>query len=350
MEEKTRELDDVKQELRLRNALDVTPDKIITGLCVNCGRNEAVLTTSSSTPSKVIEHTTKERDELAEKVLSMQKQLNLSRSREQEAYEQVKKSVTFVEESQLERTQALYEKEQIRERLDEMQLRMEKHTEEMGEKMIEERKIIRKEVSDELNELNEKLSSTSASLIKVKSELETVCRDKVELIAEVERLKEELSKYDFNYGHATDSMKMTATHSTIERNAAINEMRKMKYSLEKTINDSTKEKEKLQMENDNLQRRLATAEKQLIDSKEKCIELMNRLQELERDVHGAKLAKETLERNRSDDLKSLSLQAERREQELNILLDKMESKNGQDYRLQKRLIDIFYFFFSEKDN
>ncbi|CAD5123553.1 DgyrCDS11891 [Dimorphilus gyrociliatus] len=328
LEEKSKELEDVKSELRLKNALNVSPDQILTGLCVSCGRNEAVLSTSSTTPNKAVENITKERDELAQKMLEAQKQLNVSRSREQEAYEQVKQSVAFVEESQLERTQALYEKEQLRERLAEMHLRMEKHTEETAAKMVEERSIIRKEVADELNDLNEKLNTASSSFIKAKSELETVCRDKVDLLAEVERLKEELSKYDFNYGHATDSMKMTATHSTIERNAAINEMRKMRVHLEKTINDSTKEKERLQMENDNLQRRLATAEKQLIDSKENCIELMNRLQELERDAHGAKLAKETIEKNRSDDLKSLSLQAQKREQELNVLLDTLETKSA----------------------
>ncbi len=44
-------------------------------------------------------------------------------------------------------------------------------------------------------------------------------------------------------------------------------------------------------------------------------------------AHLAKLAKESIERNRSDDLKVLTKRAESREQELNIMLDNVESNH-----------------------
>ena len=46
-------------------------------------------------------------------------------------------------------------------------------------------------------------------------------------------------------------------------------------------------------------------------------------------AHIAKLAKESIERNRSDDLKLITRRAEQREEELNILIDTLEAKHGE---------------------
>jgi hypothetical protein len=43
-------------------------------------------------------------------------------------------------------------------------------------------------------------------------------------------------------------------------------------------------------------------------------------------VHLAKLAKESIEKNRSDDIKNVCKRAEHREAELNMLLDQLEAK------------------------
>ena len=50
---------------------------------------------------------------------------------------------------------------------------------------------------------------------------------------------------------------------------------------------------------------------------------------LSRQAHIAKLAKESIERNRSDDLKLITRRAEQREEELNILIDTLEAKHGE---------------------
>ena len=56
-------------------------------------------------------------------------------------------------------------------------------------------------------------------------------------------------------------------------------------------------------------------------------------------AHFAKLAKESIEKNRSDDVKAVMARAENREQELNMMIDSMENKQG------KTPQKTFYFNF-----
>ena len=42
----------------------------------------------------------------------------------------------------------------------------------------------------------------------------------------------------------------------------------------------------------------------------------------------AKLAKESIEKNRSDDVKQVMRQAEKREQDLNFMIDQLEQRNS----------------------
>jgi hypothetical protein len=53
------------------------------------------------------------------------------------------------------------------------------------------------------------------------------------------------------------------------------------------------------------------------------------------------MAKECIEKNRSDDLKAITKRAEQRETELNIMIDTLEAKTG----MQNGFI-VFWCFFS----
>lgn len=120
----------------------------------------------------------------------------------------------------------------------------------------------------------------------------------------------------------------------------------------------------MKSERDNFKRRLGRAEQDLVDAKEQCITLTTNMQQLEREVshqserhrtftrrirthvawcmsvvfkdlltrvfqaHMYKLSKETVERNRSDDLTAMTKRAEQRETELNAIIDSLESRHG----------------------
>ena len=123
-------------------------------------------------------------------------------------------------------------------------------------------------------------------------------------------------------------MKMSVTHATIERNAAVKEAARCKQRVIDAEREADEERERLKSERDNIRRRLATAEQQLVDAKEQCVMLTTSMQQLEREAHMYKLAKDTIERNRTDDLKDMTQRAEKREAELNGVIDKMEAEHG----------------------
>merc|ERR1711862_1090642 len=124
-------------------------------------------------------------------------------------------------------------------------------------------------------------------------------------------------------------MKLSMTGYGIERDAAVSELTKSKKQLERVTRETEQEKQRLKTELTDVRRRLDKAERELVASKEECIHLTTTQQVLEREAHIAKLAKDSIERNRSDDLKLITQRAEQREEELNVLIDILESRHGQ---------------------
>ena len=94
----------------------------------------------------------------------------------------------------------------------------------------------------------------------------------------------------------------------------------------------SQERQRLKGELTDVKRRLDSAEKQLVESKEQCIHLTTQNQGLERDVHLAKISKESIEKNRSDDVRMIQRRSDQREIELNDTINSMESRHGEDIR------------------
>ena len=85
----------------------------------------------------------------------------------------------------------------------------------------------------------------------------------------------------------------------------------------------------MKSELNDVKRRLDIAEKQLVESKEQCIHLTTQNQGLERNVHLAKISKENIEKNRSDDIRMTQRRADQREIELNDAMNSAESRHAQ---------------------
>ena len=172
------------------------------------------------------------------------------------------------------------------------------------------------------------IKELSAAFIETENQLEKTNRDKVQLMSELEVARSHLDNNDVDYSKATDSMKMSVTHATIERNAAVKEAARCKQRVIDAEREADEERERLTSDRNDLKRRLAKAEQELVDTKEQCITLTTNMQQLEREAHMYKLAKDTVERNRTDDLKDMTQRAEKREAELNGVIDKMEVTHG----------------------
>ncbi|KAI0237435.1 hypothetical protein LSAT2_012032 [Lamellibrachia satsuma] len=282
-----KEIDELKGKLRMQmSMLSADPDaasNLAAGLCFKCAKNEAVLAASAGcTVRESLEKVSRERDELVTELTGMRARYDDLKVREEDAYQQVKRSVEMVEQAQLEQTQALVQREQLKEELVNMQLRIEEHAEQMQKKMTEERELVRKETAAEREELNTKMKELTVQLVESQNQLERVTRDKITLMSELHCVKGQIDSVDMDYGKATDSMKMSMTHATIERNAAMQEMKKLHKKAHSMEKELEQERCRLRTEGEDLRRRLMQAERSLVEAKEQCVLLANNIQELER--------------------------------------------------------------------
>ena len=112
------------------------------------------------------------------------------------------------------------------------------------------------------------IKELSAAFIETANQLEKTNRDKVQLISELEVVRSHLDNNDVDYSKATNSMKMSVTHATIERNATVKEAARCKQRVIDAKWEADEERERLTSDRNDLKRRLAKAEQELVDTKE----------------------------------------------------------------------------------
>lgn len=275
-----------------------------------------------------IDRLSRERTDLMEQVAVLKRKLVEMAEREEGAYEQMKKGIELVEQAQLEQTQAMVQREQLAEELNNMKHRFDGHVQSMQQKISEERDLVRKESQAIIDELNAKIKEQSQQLVAAQTEMGRAIRDKVDVINELEAAKLQIRRYDKEVSMATENFNAESTNSRIQKSQAINEANRLRTELDNLKRDKDQEKSRLNSELDDVRRRLTKAERELVNSKEECIHLTSHTQALERELHLAKLARDSVERGRSEDLKAVAKRSQAREDELKTFITDLEEQHS----------------------
>ncbi|XP_046364378.1 serologically defined colon cancer antigen 8-like [Haliotis rufescens] len=313
-------VEDLRSQLRMHDTIPTHENGLSTNIFLS--------DTHRAFHQQTIDRLTKERDELMDHVASLKGRLVDMTRREEDSYVQMKKGIELVEQAQLEQTQAMVEREQLAEELANMRHRFEEHVMDSQRKMEMERDSVRKESRFLVDDLNNKLKEATEKLTVIETRLEKVTRDKMSVMNELDETKAELRVYNKEVTVATENYRSETTNASLQRSSAVQESHKMRMELDSFRRDRDQERSRSQTEVDDLRRRLNTAERELVNSKEECIHLTTNAQALERELHLAKLARESIERTRNEDLKSITKQAQQREIDLNNFISNLEDKHS----------------------
>lgn len=113
-------VENLKSKLRMQESINVMGKESQSaqdGICIKCAQNEAMVSSSAEKQQQAIDKLTRERDDLVHTVAHFKSRMEELKSKEEEAYSQVKKSIEMVDEAQLEKTRAIMESEQLRDQL-----------------------------------------------------------------------------------------------------------------------------------------------------------------------------------------------------------------------------------------
>ncbi|KAH3848255.1 hypothetical protein DPMN_090614 [Dreissena polymorpha] len=270
---------------------------------------------------------TRERNDLLEVVASLKHKVMEMSQREEDAYQQMKKGIELVEQAQLEQTQALVHREQLAEELNNMKSRYDAHVLSTQQRVNEEREAARRQSKVIIDEQTNKIKELLVQFTSAQGEMERAVRDKVDLLNQLEAAKLELKRYDKEVSLATENFNAESTTAKIQKSHAMNEASRLRSELDEVRRDKDQEKNRILSELDDFRRRLNKAERELVNSKEECIHFTANAQALERELHLAKLARDSVERGRSEDLKVLTKRAQSREEELTGVITDMEEQH-----------------------
>ncbi|XP_033109064.1 serologically defined colon cancer antigen 8 homolog isoform X2 [Anneissia japonica] len=322
--------DDLRCKLRMSESLsllgkDDEPES--RGMCIRCAQHEAVIVaTHLDGKSKMLDSITKERDDLMNVVTTMKSSLAEMRQKETEAYTQVKQSLEMLEESQLEKTQALVQREQLAEDLMNCEQRMAELISEHQHKLSVERELVRKECQQQLQQLQQQIAQGVQENLSMQNQVEKVSRDKVAMATELEQAKSQIMQHSMNITQVSHDAKVTSASSTIQRDEAVRQLDKLRQTTSLEIQQLLQEKERLKSELADVKRRMDDAEKQALLSKDESIKLTERCNTAERDLMLVKMAKDGVDRSRNDDLRSLTRRTQQREQELQQIIHELQNK------------------------
>ncbi|XP_059156316.1 serologically defined colon cancer antigen 8 homolog [Physella acuta] len=285
--------------------------------------------TERNVTHRTIEHLSKERDELMDHVTSLKGQLKVMSQREEEAYQQMKKGIQLVEQAQLEQTQALVQKEQVSDELKRTRERLDNYIRESQTLIRAERETARRENQTLVEDLNSKLQELGQHYSLLQAKYEKEVREKAGLSSELSELKSQLRTCDREVTVTAESYRTETTNASLQRNSALYESNRLRCELETARHEYEQEMSRSKIEVDDLRQRLTKAERELINSKEECIHMTSNIQALERELHLAKMARDTIERSRLDDLRLIQKQAQDREQEVTMRMEEAEDRHNQ---------------------
>ncbi|CAL1526200.1 unnamed protein product [Lymnaea stagnalis] len=314
-------VEDLKSQLRMQESIPTHENGLVGAVFLS--ENQRNIT------HRTIEKLTKERDDLMDHVTSLQAQLKDMAQREEDAYQQMKKGIQLVEQAQLEQTEALVQKEQIRDELVRTRQRFEEHVRESQTLIRAERETVRRENQTLIEDLNNKLKELGEHYTLVQAKYEKEVRDKASLSTEISELKSQLRTYNREVTVTSESYRTETTNASLQRNSALYESNRLRSELEKVQHDYDQEMSRTKIELDDLRQRLNKAERELVNSKEECIHMTSNIQALERELHLAKMARDTIERSRLEDLKVIRQRAQDREEEILLKMEEADDRHNQ---------------------
>ncbi|XP_038074906.1 serologically defined colon cancer antigen 8 homolog isoform X1 [Patiria miniata] len=330
LEKYERQCDELRSKLRMAESVNLMSreeSQLENGLCVRCAQHEAVIaSTHGSAHAKAVERITGERDELMETLTRQRASMNDLKQRESDAYNQVKQSVTMVEQAQLEKTELLVQREQLKDDQHRLQQRMEEMILEHQRKLLQERELTRKECQHELQQLSQKIAKLTEDLVSTQNQLDRVTREKVAVQSELEQCKSQIMQHSNEISQVSHGVHLSTATAKVQRDEALRQLERLKHATEQEVRDKEQEIVRLNKALLETRRRLETAEKEATISREECIRLTENLNASERETSQIKMARDSLERSRHEEVKTVTRRAQQREMDQQQTIHELESK------------------------
>lgn len=330
----------LKQQLRHKESfLATNVSNRVGGLCLKCAQHEAVLSqTHNNVHIQTIERLTKERDDLMSALISVRSSLADMQQRETSAYEQVKEAVHMTEEANFEKTKALIQCEQLRNKLERQTERLEKELSSQQEKRASDKEMMKKEIAKEREGMESKMLILSQNIVQLESQVEKVTREKISAINQLEEVQNQLASQEMDVTKVCGELRFQLNKAKVEQDETEKEHREYRVKTKRDVEIKDQEIEKLRAELSESKRHVEQEQQQAARAREECLRLTELLGKCEHQLHLTRLEKDSIQQSLSNEAKAQALQAQQREQELTQKIEQMEAQHDKTENEQYSLM------------
>ncbi|XP_067942221.1 serologically defined colon cancer antigen 8 homolog [Watersipora subatra] len=328
-----------------QSAYDESGNRKSVGVCFKCGQREAVIAAHSN-QSATVDQLQQEKDELIATLSNIKHQLADMQDREMLAAQKVKVGIEITEQANIDKTQALLEREQMSEELSCLRERLQAATAEHKRVLTEMKTSARQEVKNEITELDRRLKQANDAESQLKAMLEKLGREKDDAATELTKVKNELAIFHSSIVESTTGRRVDLTQLACERDMAVEDRNKLKNRIIKVEQIKDEAVLRVKQELENVRARLDKNERELVLSKEEAVKLTRANQDLDKQLHQSKMAYNSIDRSRNDELQSVTRRLEQREEELQRIIAETESRYSKQlnemenmYVTQNRLVE-----------
>lgn len=274
----------------------------------------------------LVQKLNKDIDVLTEALKRVRAEAEDVRRHENEAVEQVQRSIQAAEQLRMEKSELEYEIEQLKLQVERQQTRIRTLIEEQVVKMDEEREIVEKRAQDQVRMVREELRGQVEEVGRLSAEVEKSQRHEMDLKRQMED-KESLAEsvrqdLEKRLGHA--QLELVALGSS--RQQLEQECANLKMDLDHTKHALTTEKSRNEAEVISLRGRLTKTEEMLLLCRQESLELTEAKASLERELNLIRLQIEGSDHSRQSDLASAK-------NDLNIELTKTLKEKELSYKV-----------------
>ncbi|XP_065689558.2 serologically defined colon cancer antigen 8 isoform X5 [Patagioenas fasciata] len=256
------------------------------GLCLKCAQHEAVLAqTHCNVHKQTIEVVKKERDDLADALVSLRQNMKEMQKRESNACEQVKQAVQMAEEASLEKTKALVLCEQLKSEIERQKNRLEKELTVQLNKRTREKEALQEEMKKEREDLVAMVTAMSENVAMLEAQVERITREKKSLVNQLEESQRQLESHEMEMNKVCGEMRYQLNQTKMKKDEAEKELREYRTKTIRELEIKDQKIEKLGLELNGNKQRLEQAQQDVTGAREECLKLTELLSKSEHQLH-----------------------------------------------------------------
>eukprot|EP00112_Aurelia_sp_Birch-Aquarium-sp1_P006074 Seg168.2 transcript_id=Seg168.2/GoldUCD/mRNA.D3Y31 product="Serologically defined colon cancer antigen 8" protein_id=Seg168.2/GoldUCD/D3Y31 len=324
---KQKQLKNLESQLWIRDQDSLHGKDKEDGLCIKCAHNEAIIGPLRSRNNEVVmKRIESENKELLDTVSKQRKMLEDFRTKEIEAYIQVKKSCELAEQAQLEKHEAAVNLQQANKEIDRLKEENKKQAIKTNQSVAAERAKLQYEWEEKLRLLNKEIDELSETVTRKDIQLERCTREKMDVKSTLAKIETETSAHDAEIDKALEETRKALCEANAERNFLKQEnsrLEKEKRNLEAI------QEQKFTWSNSEqsaLKKRLTETERRLETCKSNCVSLNEELQIAQKELQLEKGARSHEGKIHHDQMFQLQLTKKQQEEKLERVLRETEGK------------------------